>query len=88
MKLSAPSRYTLRQILVTVGAAAGVITPVYAAVFVPIKEDIKALQDERVQLIAVVSRMAGQVDAMAAQMGIKSSPPIPFFPFVFSPKEP
>lgn len=88
MKLSAPSRYTLRQIAVTVGAALGVITPVYAAVFVPIKADIKALQDERVQLIAVVSRMAGQLDAIANQMGLKSPPPIPFFPFTFTPKEP
>lgn len=88
MKLSAPSRYTLRQIMVTVGAALSVIAPTYAAVFAPMKADIKALQDERVQLVAVVSRMAGQVDAMAAQMGIKSTPPIPLFPFVFSPKEP
>lgn len=88
MKLSAPSRYTLRQIAVTVGAAAGVITPVYAAVFVPIKDDIKALQDERVQLIAVVSRMAGQLDAIADRMGIRPAPPVPFFPFTPIPESP
>lgn len=71
MKISATSRYTLRQIALVLSTAGAFLTPVYAAVIAPIKADIDMLKNERIELKETVAKMAGQLDAIVLFFGIK-----------------